>query len=901
MRSQRDPLAALFDPRSVAVIGATERDGSVGRALMTNLLAGPSTRAIYPVNPNHTALFERRCFARVTDIGEPLDLAVIVTPAATVPDIVAQCVTAGVRSAIIVSAGFKELGPAGAALEREILQIKRGADLRIVGPNCLGLINPYVNLNASFAARAPSPGHIAFLSQSGALCSAILDWSLSENVGFSAFVSTGSMLDVSWSDLIDYLADDPRTKSILIYMESIADARSFMSAAREAALDKPIVILKAGRSTEAAHAAMSHTGAMVGSDDVLDAAFRRAGVLRVNRVAELFHMAEVLSKQPEAKGPRLAIVTNAGGAGVLATDALVAAGGALASLAPATIDALSRVLPPHWSHANPVDVLGDADPARYAKAATVVAEDPQTDGVLVLLTPQEMSDPSGTASEVVSVARGTDKPILANWMGGEAVEEGASILRRANIPVFNYPDDAARAFQQLWNYSKNLQALYETPAPCSSESTDISAARAVIDAARRERRTSLTEAEAKRLIAAYGISAARLEVAHNADEAAACADAIGYPVAAKLLSHTITHKTDVGGVILDLPTSTAVRDAFETIRERVTRAHGAEHFEGVSVQPMIRDSDSYELIIGSKTDPQFGPVILFGVGGQLVELMHDRAIGLPPLNRTLARRVIERTNIARILRGVRGRKPVNQGPIEETLIRFSQLVLDHPRLKEIEINPLLVSPTNLVALDARVSLWPEDVADVQLPQPAIRPYPQAYVAKWTSADGLQVVIRPIRPEDEQRVVEFHRSLSDTSVQSRYFHAMSFATRTTHERLSRVCFTDHDREIALVAETSDTKNGGKILAIARLIKTHAKQAEFAIVVADEAQGHGLGSELLKQLVNVARTERVQTLRADVLRSNTNMLDLCRRLHFGFSDELSNDVVRVTLSLKALENE
>lgn len=898
-RNKRDPLAALFDPRTVAVIGATERPGSVGHALVTNLFAGPSSRAIFPVNPKHGTVFGRRTFAHIADILDPIDLAVIATPAATVPEIVAQCAAANVRSAIIISAGFRELGAAGAALEQKILDAKRGSDLRIVGPNCLGVISPFAKLNASFAAESPLAGNVAFLSQSGALCSAILDWSIREHVGFSAFVSTGSMLDVSWADLIDHLADDPRTKSILIYMESIGDARSFMSAAREAALSKPIVILKAGRTSAAAQAAMSHTGAMVGSDEVLDAAFRRAGVLRVNRVAELFHMAEVLAKQPRPAGPRLAIVTNAGGAGVLATDALIAAGGELAPLAPQTLDTLSTTLPPHWSHGNPVDVLGDADPSRYATATKLVANDPQTDGVLVVLTPQEMSEPTETATQLVSVARSISKPVLANWMGGEAVEEGATILRQSGIPVVRYPDDAARAFQHLWSYSKNLQALYETPASCASESIDVQSARSVIDNARREQRTLLSETEAKRILAAYGIPVASTEIAATPDDAVAHADTIGYPVVLKLHSPTITHKSDVGGVMLDLRDALAVREAFKSIQARVTQARGAQHFHGVTVQPMVRAVDGYELILGSKVDAQFGPVIVFGAGGQLVELMHDRAIGLPPLNRTLARRIIEQTKIARVFPGVRGRKPIEVAAIEEILVRFSQLVLDHPEVKEIEINPLLASPEGLVALDARVVLFSAEIPTEQLPRPAIRPYPQQYVRSWIAKDGQSFILRPIRPEDEQRVIEFHHLLSDASVQLRYFHAMSLAARTTHERLTRVCFTDYDREIALVAEATDGEDRGRILGIARLVRMHSNgDAEFAIIIADRAQGHGLGGELLKQLIDVAKSEGVDKLRAEVLRSNSGMLDLCRRLHFTLSDDFADDVIRVDLSIRDL---
>ncbi len=528
--------------------------------------------------------------------------------------------------------------------------------MRIIGPNCLGVMNPLTGLNATFAKGIAKPGNVAFISQSGALLTAVLDWSLNEAVGFSAYVSTGSMLDVTWGDLIDYFGDDPRMRSILIYMESVGDARSFLSAAREVSLNKPIIVIKAGRSEAATKAAASHTGSLTGSDEVLDAAFRRSGVLRVDSISDLFSMADVLAKQPRPAGPRLAIVTNAGGPGVLATDALLASGGELAALSPELKKSLDEFLPPQWSHNNPIDVLGDASPERYAKAIKSVAEDCGNDGVLAVLTPQDMTDPTQTAEAVKALAKLEGKPLLASWMGGAEVAAGRAILSRAGIPTFHFPDGAAKAFQYMWKYTYNLRGLYETPALGDDEGESINRAAAaeIISAAKSAGKTLLDEFQSKRLLAAYGIPVVETVVAKAPADAARAAEKMGFPVALKLFSHTITHKTDVGGVKLQLMDAAEVSRAFEEIRQSVTKKAGAEHFQGVTVQPMIDGKNGYELIVGSSPDSQFGPVLLFGLGGQLVEVLKDRALGLPPLNATLARRMMEQTKIFKALQGVRG-------------------------------------------------------------------------------------------------------------------------------------------------------------------------------------------------------------------------------------------------------
>jgi len=876
------PLDVFFNPKNVAVIGATETPGSVGRTTLWNLISSPFGGTVFPVNPNRPSVLGIKAYKSIKDVPAPVDLAVIVVRAPLVPQVIRECGEAGVKGAIVISAGFKELGPEGARLEEQLVAEARRFQMRVIGPNCLGVMCPPTGLNATFAAGMARPGSVGFISQSGALCTAVLDWSFREMVGFSAFISIGSMADVGWGDLIDYLGNDPRTRSILLYMESVGDARSFLSAAREVALSKPIIVIKAGRTAAGSQAAASHTGSMAGSDEVLNAAFRRSGVLRVDRISDLFYMAEVLAKQPRPKGPHLVILTNAGGPAVLATDALILSGGQLAELAPETREQLNQILPPHWSRGNPIDILGDADPERYAKALEIAARDPNADGLLVILTPQAMTDPTRTAELLKNYAN-VGKPVLASWMGGPQVEAGERILNSAGIPTFPYPDTAARAFQYMWSYTYNLRGIYETPAlPAGlpEEASDRARAQQIIDRARQAGRVLLTEHESKQVLAAYGIPTAPSEIARTPEEAVAAAERIGYPVVLKLHSETITHKTDVGGVQLNLQDAAAVRAAFEAIRESVSQKARPEDFQGVTVQPMIK-LYGYELIIGSSIDPQFGPVILFGMGGQLVEVFQDRALALPPLNTTLARRMMEQTKIYRALQGVRGRRPVDLAALEGLLVRFSQLVVEQRWIREIDINPLLASPEGLVALDARIVLHDPSTREEDLPKLAIRPYPTQYIFQATMKDGTPVTIRPIRPEDEPRMVKFHENLSERTVYFRYLESLKLTERIAHERLTRICFIDYDRQIALVAERRDPQTGSpEILAVGRLQKIpYRPEAEFAIVVCDPAQGQGLGTELMKRLIEVARQEGIEILRAEVHPDNSVMLHLCRK--FGFS--------------------
>jgi len=885
----------LFRPESIAVVGASATAGSVGSILMRNLMANPFGGVVYPVNPKRRAVHGVYCYPNLKQAPEVVDLAVIATPAATVAATIQEAVEIGVKAAIIISAGFSELGAEGRALESQIRDIARGK-MRILGPNCLGILAPYSNINASFASTMATRGRIALLSQSGAICTAILDWARENHIGFSAFVSMGTMLDIDFADLLDYFGDDPHTRSIVLYMESIGDVHQFISAARAVARAKHVILVKAGRHEAAAKAAASHTGALAGSDAVFDAAIRRAGVLRVNTIPELFDMAEILSSQPPPRGPNLAIITNAGGPGVMATDALMSAGGQLAPISPETLAALNGVLPPFWSHSNPIDVLGDATPERYKQTIDICAHDPNVQGVLVLLTPQAMTDPTETAKLLAPYGK-LEKPVLSSWMGGPDVQAGESILAQAGIPTYGSPESAIRAFMHMVQYRRNQEALYECPEALPADwMPDQKKAQTVLQRVRDAGRTLLDEFEAKLLLSAYGIPTVPTAVAGNADLACSIAARFGFPVVLKLWSKVITHKSDAGGVQLDLGDEAEVRAAFQKIQDgaaKYAEAHGltGEVFGGVTVQPMVK-LKGYELIVGSSVDAQFGPTILFGAGGILVEVFQDRALGLPPLNRTLARRLIERTQIYKALLGVRGQGPVPFDQLETLLVRFSYLLCDFLEIQEIDINPLLAGPEGLVALDARVMLCPADLPAEKRPRLTIEPYPNQYTSVFVPENGEPVTIRAIRPEDEPLINALHNTLSDRSIRARFF---SMVKRLTHDTLIRLCHLDYAREMALVAER--VEDGKRyLLGVSRYhMNTEARSAEFAVLVSDRFQGMGLGQHLMERLIDVARQRNVKSLVGLVLRENTAMLSLAKELGFRVPAGGGSEMVTVTLDL------
>ncbi|MBM3191103.1 MAG: bifunctional acetate--CoA ligase family protein/GNAT family N-acetyltransferase [Chlamydiae bacterium] len=872
-----NPLKNFFYPKSLAIIGATEKNPSVARTILHNLLHQGYKGEVYPVNPKYEKVLGIPCYPSVESIVKPLDLVVIVTPAKTVPALVKACIVKKVPALVIISAGFKEAGEEGKKLEEEVLSLLKNSGTRLIGPNCLGLMNPHIGLNATFAKDIALPGHLAFISQSGAMCTSVLDWSLKEKIGFSAFISIGSMADIQFGDLIEYLGSDPKTEVILIYMETVGDARRFLSSAKKVVLTKPILLIKGGRTQASKQAAASHTGSLAGSDDIFDIAIRRVGILRVEHISDLFDMASALAKQPIPQGPRLAIITNAGGPSVLATDAAILSSAEMASLQPATLEKLNAFLPAAWSRANPVDVLGDASASTYGKALEVVAQDPQVEGILVVLTPQDMTQPLETAQALVQ-AKKIKQPLLASWMGGESLEEGIQTLSLGGIPHFPYPDQAAFVFGQMWQHQRDLQALYETPLLREEDFDPLVVEKrkafveAILDGALQEGRETLTEFESKAVLEAYGFPIVKTIVAATKQEAVQAAESLGFPLVVKLHSETITHKSDVGGVKLNIRTLQEVEKAYEAIEQSVTRLHSAKDFAGVTVQPMVT-LKGYEILIGSTTDEQFGPIVVFGTGGQLVEVVKDRSLALPPLNAGLAQKLMQETKIYAALKGVRGQKGVSFEELEKVLILFSKLIIEHPRIKESDINPLLVAPEGMIALDARFILHPKKAF---VTPSALRPYPTEYIQEVKLKDGSLIRIRPIRPEDEPCLRNFHKNLSESSVRKHYFGFLSLEERIAHERLLQICCIDYQKEMRFVAET-DVKTIVGVCVYHKL--PNSQEAEFKLIIVDDVQGKGLGKALLLHLIQVAEKENIQALIGYVLKENTVLLEMSRKLGFS----------------------
>src|SRR3990170_299187 len=889
-------LDNIFNPKSVAIIGASDVEGSVGYAIVKNLTQQGYAGRVYFVNIRKPEILGVKTYPTVMEVPEAVDLAMIATPAKTVPDVMEECGRAGVKGAIIVSAGFKETGPSGKALEQKILEIAKKYGVRVIGPNCIGIIRPRINLNATFVDKVPKAGKIAFLSQSGALGSAILDWAIHENIGFSNFVSVGSMIDVDFGDLIDYFGTDPKTKSILMYVEGITEARKFMSAARHFARTKPIIVVKSGKFTESAKAAASHTGSLSGEDDIYDAAFKRAGIVRVSEIADLFNAAEVLGTQPLPQGPRLAVITNAGGPGVMATDALIAQGGKLAKLSQQTLNMLNGVLPPFWSKGNPIDVLGDAKAERYKAAVEACLNDENVDGMLIIFTQQALSEPGEIAKgivELVGQRADRNKTILTSFMGYGAVQEANSILNANNIPTYSTPEQAIKTYMYMNSYQRNLELLYETPEELP---VDASPPKRPITVILRnsalEGRDVLTEDEAKKILKYYNLPVVKTEVANNVDEAVAYAQRIGFPVVMKILSPQIVHKSDAGGVILNVHSETEVREAFDLLIQRATAYNPNAQIIGVTVQPMIQRK-GYEVIVGGKTDPLFGPVILFGMGGVGVELFKDYSIGLPPLNTTLILRMMEETKVYQLLKGYRNAPPANIKLLEQIMLLFSQLLIDFPQIKEIDMNPVSVNETEALILDARIAVDKERVFRKIEPHEhlVISPYPKKYELLWTSKNGQQVLLRPIKPEDEPMWLEMFQNFSEESIRYRFFEMLR---DTPHEIRVRYCNIDYDREIAIVAETT---TGGKrrLLGVTRLsIEPDGKSGELAFIVGDEWQNLGLGTKIVDYTLEIAKEMGVENVYSIMLTDNYRAMSLTKKMGFCL-EYLKDGTVKGTLNL------
>ncbi len=880
-------LNKLFEPDSVAVFGASDRQGAVGNLVFRNMIEGGFKGDVFPVNPKHNKIQGHKAYPDLKSIGRRVDLAVITTPAVTVPGIIESCGEHGIRAAVVISAGFRETGAQGLKLEQALVENARRYGLRFIGPNCLGLMRPDTGLNCTFNKGSASPGKIALVSQSGALCTAVLDWAAANNIGFSAVVSTGISADTDFGDVLDYLVSDPKTKSILLYIEGIHHARSFMSGLRAAARVKPVIALKVGRHMSGSKAAMSHTGALVGADDVFDSALRRAGVVRGLRIGDLFSAATTLTSAFSVKGERLAIVTNGGGPGVMATDRVTDLGMSLAGLSEDTLRRLNAVLPETWSQANPVDVIGDATPERYARAVDICMNDPAVDGLLVILTPQAMTDPAAVARSLVVLAEKNHKPLLACWMGDIQVADGRRILRAANVPTFNTPEAAVEAFSYLVNHYRNQQLLLETPGPLSpGKAPDVEGARMIIEGALAEGRKVLSEPESKAVLHAFHIPTARASVVRSPNEALVQAESLGFPVVLKINSPDITHKSDAGGVRLGISNAQAVRSAYNEMLNAVQKSRPQARIDGVTIEPMLQRPNGRELLVGIVTDPVFGPVITFGAGGTTVEVMGDRAVTLPPLNHRLVQDLIGQTRVFKLLGAFRHMPKADMEALEQVLLRVSEIACELPLVRELDINPLIVDEQGAIALDARMVVDYHSQTSEPYDHMAIYPYPGHLVTNWQLPNGTDMVIRPIRPEDAEIEQAFIRKLSQ---QAKYFRFMQSINELSPQLLARFTQIDYNREMALIAVVSVNGQETEIGVARYITNPDGRSCEFAIVIADNWQRQGIAHRLMQLLIEIARSHALQLMEGDVLADNHEMLNLMSKL--GFSIHPSEEETRM----------
>lgn len=886
-------LDHLFHPRSLALIGASDRPYSVGAAVLRNLLAGGFRGPLMLVNPHHEMLSGLPVYRDVSRLPAAPDLAVICTPPATVPSLIAEVGLRGTRAAIVITAGLRTQAESGVPSERErMLAAAKPYLLRILGPNCMGLLIPGIGLNASFAHMGALPGRIGLVSQSGALVTAILDWAASRGIGFSNFVSLGEGSDVDLGDVLDYLASDVQTHSILLYVEAVTAARKFMSAARAAARNKPVLIVKAGRSREGARAAMSHTGALAGSDAVYDAAIRRAGMLRVDTTEDLFDAAETLARAQPLQGARLAIMTNGGGPGVMATDALAEIGGELATLSESTLLTLNEVLPPNWSHANPIDIIGDAPAKRYVQTMEALLADRGIDAVLLIHAPTAIVPSDEIARTLLpSVQRGR-RNVLACWLGGAGVRQARELFSNAGVPTYDTPEDAIAAFQHMVQYRRNQQLLMQVPPARSAEfAHDRSRANTILQRALADGRSMLSEAEAKDVLSAYAVPVVPTRTVTSGAEAVTVATELGFPVALKVLSRDISHKSDLGGVMLDLADADAVARAASLIEQRVRALRPDATLQGFTVQPMVRRPKAQELIIGAATDAVFGPVIMFGQGGTATEIVADCAIALPPLNAVLARDLIARTRISRVLAGYRDRPPADTDAIVRTLVQVSQLIADLPSIAELDINPLLADESGVMALDARIRVAAQAASGVD--RFAIRPYPQD-LEQWVEWQGRLILLRPIRPEDAEQHHAFFRLLDPEDIHYRTFMQIRDLEASQLARLTQI---DYDREMAFIATTDHDDANVETLGVARAVADSDNEAaEFAIILRSDLKGRGLGRVLLGKLIAYCRSHGTRELVGETLGDNRRMIALARAFHFEVKPSSAPGIVSLRLPLQ-----
>jgi acetyltransferase len=886
-------LDRIFRPKRIALIGVSNDATTVGGMTLRNLISGGYNGVVYPVNPKREAVFGIPCFPDVKSLPKTPDLAVIMTAAQYVPQIIHDCGEAGINGIIIMSAGFKESGPEGKKLEDRVKhEVMQYPDMRVIGPNCLGIIVPGLNMNVSFASGMPKKGHVGFISQSGALCTSVLDWANEANLGFSYFVSIGNSMDVNFGDLIDYFGQDPNTKSIILYVESITQSRAFMSAARAFARKKPIIVYKSGRFPESARAAASHTGAMASEDAIYDAVFRRAGLTRVYDIGNIFDFADLIGRKRAPKGTGLAIITNAGGPGVMATDTLISMGGQLVDFTDETVEKLNEFLPPYWSHGNPVDVLGDATPVRFAGATEIVLKDKNVDAVLVILTPQAMTEPTETAEAISKLADNTSKPILAAWLGGLSMRKGIQIFNNSGIAVYDTPEQAIGAFMTLSNYSKNLAMLFETPKEVPVEFTyDRNELRKKYNENVFHKGKVLSEEDSKMLINDYGIVSTHPEIAKNEDEAVEIANRKGYPVVLKIFSPDIIHKTDVGGVALNLESDDVVRATYRSMIDHISQKVPDARIEGITVQKMIETKDSVELILGIKKDPVFGTVMLVGMGGVTAELFSDKRLEFPPLNEQLARQMLRSLRIYPLLKGYRGSKPKNIEKLIEVLIRLSYLAADYPEIEELDINPIIVGPEKVIVLDARIvldqSVVGKETRDYE--HLILRPYPERLIKPAKLSDGTDVILRPIKPEDEPLWLEMLASCSKASIYSRFRYDFYF---DSHEVATQFCFIDYDREIAIVTEVED-EGRKKLIGVGRLIADpDVEITEYAVLITDAWQHKDLGQILTSYCIEIAQNSGIKRIAAETTKDNKPMIAVFKKLGFtvNFNEDTTVSVYR-----------
>ncbi|MDP3513843.1 MAG: bifunctional acetate--CoA ligase family protein/GNAT family N-acetyltransferase [Sulfuritalea sp.] len=880
MHNERHYLHTLFEPESIAIIGASETPSSIGVTLVRNMLDSGYKGKLFFVNPKHPTVFGQKSYAAVDTIPQRLDIAVICTPAATVPDIVDACGRAGCKNAIIIAGGFAEAGPRGAALERATLENARRHGMRLLGPNCLGIMRPGSQINLTFGHGFAHAGTIGLISQSGALCTAILDWALPNKVGFSNVVSLGAESDVDFGEVLDYMVSDPRTENIFLYIEGIKNARRFMSALRAAARCKPVLLIKVGKHPAGEKAALSHTGALVGADDVFDAALRRAGVVRLANVGQMYAAASALFSHFRPRGKRLAIITNGGGPGVMAADHASDIGIPLSQLDPATFTRLNELLPATWSKSNPIDILGDADPTRYGLALQACIDDDQVDGVLVILTPQAMTDPTQAARTVIEIARQSDKPMVTCWMGEEQVGEARKLFQGAAIPTFRTPEPAVDLFSHISNYYRNRQLLMQTPPSISEQAPPrLESARLVIETALMEGRKVLNEMESKAVLAAFRIPIAQTVVARSASEAMVLAEELGLPVVMKVDSPQIVHKTDSGGVRLNLNSLAAVRDAWLEIMDEVKKNRPDAQISGIAIEPMIQKPNGRELVVGMMRDKIFGPTIVFGPGGTSVEAYSsDRAVALPPLNSVLVADMLASTRTTARLGEFRNMPPVNMDAIESVLLRVSSMVCELPWISEMDINPLIVDEHGAVAVDARITIENTPITAGRYDHMAIHPYPSQLKSSFQAKDGTQVTIRPIKPEDVRMEQEFVKALSP---EARYMRFMNTIREVSPAQLVRLTQIDYDREMAFVA-IIDADGADKEIGVVRYATNpDGESCEFAIVVADDWQGKGLARRLMGILIDTARSNGLRYMHGDFLAENSRMLAFVSSLGFVLS--------------------